>query len=91
MSEIRVLTRKIVTAKKEHVCDASYWFHRYGSVNELNGDELLMYQAAQADKFKILPGQPYLRITGIHEGELTTFRAKIGMNDICVDHDLYHE
>lgn len=80
----RVLTSKLVQAKKHYPCDACYWWHRSGySLDDCEtGEQRMMVEAAQADKWKILPGQMYLKVTGIFEGALTTYRARPGMQAV---------
>jgi hypothetical protein len=45
-------------------------------------DQRMIVDAAQADKWRILPGQQYRRITGICNGALTTYRARPGMQSV---------
>ena len=89
----RVLTSKLVTARKHYPCDASHWWNRSGFTLDdcETSDQRLIVEAAQADHFRILPSQAYLKVTGIQDGELTTFRARPGMHAICHDLDLYGE
>ncbi len=89
----RILTDKTVTARKHYRCDASELWLRSGfRLDDCEtSDQRLMVEAAEADKWKILPGQAYRRVTGIHEGELCTYRARPGMDAVCRDLDLWDE
>ena len=77
----RVLTDDLVQARKHYPCDACYWWGRSGyRLDDCEtGDQRLFVEAAQADKWKILPGQMYRRIKGISDGSVTTYRARPGM------------
>lgn len=83
----RVITDKIMTAKKHHLCDASKQWMRTGyDVSDCETDEQrLIVEAAEADKWRILPGQSYRKVTGIHEGDFCTYRARPGMDAVCND------
>ena len=89
----RVLTDKIVTAKKHYRCDASEQWRRSGyTVADCEtSDQRLMVEAAEADKWRILPGQAYRKVTGIYEGDFCTYRARPGMYSVCNDFDLFDE
>ena len=51
----------------------------------------LMVESAEADKWRILPGQAYRKVTGIHEGDFCTYRARPGMDAVCRDLDMWDE
>ena len=89
----RVFTDKIVTAKKHYRCDASEQWLRSGyTLNDCEtADQRLMVEAAEADRWRILPGQAYRKVTGIHDGELSTYRARPGMDEVCDDLDMWDE
>ena len=80
----RVLTDKLVQARKHYDCDACYWWGRsgYGLDDCETSEQRLIVEAAQADKWRILPGQKYRRIKGVFEGALTTYRARPGMQSV---------
>ena len=48
-----------------------------------------MVEAAEADKWRILPGQAYRKVTGIYEGDFYTYRARPGMDSVCYELDLF--
>jgi hypothetical protein len=80
----RVLTDRLVQARKHYPCDASYhWLQSSYSANDCQSSEQrLIVEAAEADKWRILPGQTYRKVTGIWEGQLTTYRARPGMQSV---------
>ena len=80
----RVLTDEIVQARKHYACDACRQWGRSGySLSDCEtSDQRMIVEAAQADRWRILPGQQYRRITGISEGALTTYRARPGMQSV---------
>ena len=85
-----VLKHELRTARKHYRCDATQWFHDCGmGRNDLTAEQLLMLDAAEADKGRILPGQAYYYTRGVHEGAMFTWRARPGMDRICRDHGLY--
>ena len=89
----RVLTDKLVTAKKAYLCDASQQWLRAGyTVTDCETNEQrLIVEAADADKWKILPGQAYRKVTGIYEGNFCTYRARPGMDSLCIELDLFED
>jgi hypothetical protein len=90
MSSFVVLKRELRTARKHYKCDATQWFHDCGmGRHDLDADQKLMLDAAEADRGRILPGQAYLYTRGVHEGQMVTWRARPGMDSICHDHGLY--
>ena len=60
MSEI-IAAPKEVVARKHHECNACYWFCRAGYADsEFEPDDLLVIQAARANKWRILPGEAHM-------------------------------
>ena len=80
----RVLTDEIVQARKHYACDACRQWGRSGySLSDCEtSDQRMIVEAAQADKWRIRPGQQYRRITVISGGALTTYRARPGMQSV---------
>lgn len=79
-------------ARKHYTCDAFAWFHNCGMRrDELTPDQRLFLDAAEADKGRILPGQVYYYRRGVYEGRMFTWRARPGMESVCVAHNLYDE
>ena len=89
----RVFTDQIVTAKKLYRCDASEQWRRAGyTVADCEtAEQRLIVEAAEADRGLILPGQAYRKVTGIHEGDLCTYRARPGMDEVCRDLEMWDE
>jgi hypothetical protein len=86
-----LLSEKIVTARNNYACDACYWWLQSGlTADDLHSDDQrLILEAAEADKWMILKGQQYLRQTGVQDCQMTTYRARIGMNSVCTELDLF--
>lgn len=80
-----VFSDKSVTARKHYRCDASEQWLRSGyTVVDCETDcQVLFVDAAEADKWRILPGQAYRKIVGIQDGEFYTYRARPGMHAVC--------
>lgn len=79
-------------ARKHYKCDAFALFHNCGMrSDELTPDQQLLLDAAEADKGRILPGQAYHYRRGVHEGRMFTWRARLGLEAVCVAHNLYDE
>ena len=57
----RVIEDKIVVARKPHLCDASLRCNLFGytAADCETDDQRLMVESAEADKWRILPGQLY--------------------------------
>ena len=89
----RVLEDKVVMARKAHRCDASLQWQRSGyTVADCETDEqMLVVKEAEADKWCILSGQAYRKVTGIQDGKLCTYRARLGMDAVCIALDLFDE
>lgn len=89
----RVFADKIVTAKKHYRCDASEQWRRSGyTVDDCEtSEQRLIVEAAEADKWSILPGQKYRKLTGIHDGDFCTYRARPGMDELCAAMDMWGE
>jgi hypothetical protein len=89
----RIFTDKIVTAKKHYRCDAcEQWLRAGYTVDECEtSDQRLAVEAAEVDMWCILPGQAYRKVIGIHEGEISVYRARPGMDAVCRDLDMWDE
>lgn len=87
-----ILKDELRHARKHYKCDAYAWFHACSMRrDELTPEQQLMLDAAEADKGRILPGQAYHYRRGVYEGRMFTWRAKPGMESVCVAHNLYDE
>lgn len=87
----RVIRSATHIAKKTYNCDACYWWLRSGFTLDdcENEEQINAFIDARYDKWKILPGQRYRKIVGIYEGEIVTFKARIDMDDMCKQLDVY--
>lgn len=85
---------KIVKAKKKYKCDASDLFNGLASytINDCETvEQRLLYMNAQADNFKILPGQKYRKTVCIVDGMWQVFRCRLDMDELCNQLKLYEE
>lgn len=89
----RELSRAVVTARKAYRCDACHWWDRsgYGIADCETEEQKHALEEAQANGWKIHPGQKYLRVTGIQDGELVTYRARPDMDELCTALDIFDE
>ena len=80
----RVFSDKLVLARKHHDCDASFWWNQAGMRLEdcQTSEQRLIVEAAQTDKWKILPGQKYIMVSGVLDGRVCTYRARPGMQSV---------
>jgi hypothetical protein len=80
-------------AKKQHDCMASEWIVNALSdiVGMCNYSEKRELVKARRNKWKILPGQKYLRQAMVWGGSLGTFKAIPEMHCICVKYDIYED
>ena len=86
-----VVSDKIVCARKPHRCHASDWWDNLGMAltDCQTDDQRQIVQAAQADKWRILPGQSYRKIVYVEDGAVRTYRARVGMDSVCRELDLF--
>lgn len=84
---------KLVTAKKHYVCQASEQWNRAGyTIDDCEtSDQRLMVEAAIADKWRILPGQKYVKMVGIWDGKFGVYRARPGMHAVCDELEMWDE
>ncbi len=86
---------KVLTpiARKQYHCDASEWIaNTIGwDEDEYDDADISIIRKAGHEHCKILKGTRYLKVSGIWEGEFTTFRAREDLNAICLKYDLYSE
>ena len=89
-----VLSSKILTAKKDHKCDAyNFWISEYikDIIQELTFKEKRSVVRMRLQKGKILTGQKYIRVVSVFDGDFCDFKADIEMDKICSRLDLYEE
>tara|TARA_A200000159_G_scaffold164494_1_gene194366 strand:+ start:27055 stop:27330 length:276 start_codon:yes stop_codon:yes gene_type:complete len=75
-------------ARKAYECDACEWLINVGT-DDLSDDELTLYEQAKNESFSIQPGQTYVKVEGIWDGEFTVFRARLEMHALCIKHNIY--
>jgi len=77
-------------ARKEYHCQASDWIRECGWADgDWSQDEAAAIEAAKTDGWKIHKGERYVYQTGVSDGEMVTFRAKVCLHEICLRHNLY--
>jgi len=88
-----ILSDELVVAKKHHLCDASQKWLRSGYEGSDcdTGDQRKAVLAAEADNWRILPGQKYRKCKGIYDGEFFTYRARIDMDSVTYDLDMWED
>ncbi len=84
-----VSTETRPTARKDYHCDASHWIEQAWPHEDFEPEEQMQIEKAQAEGWKILAGNKYVKVTGIFEGVFTTFRGRPELCDICTKYDLY--
>lgn len=86
----RVLSDDLVIARKHYPCDACDWWDHsgYGLDDCETEEQRMIVEAAQADNWRILPGQTYRRIKGVFEGRFVTYRARPAMQTVVEQLDL---
>jgi len=88
----RSLDIRYLNARKAYDCDACHWWLTNGDTCEVEDeDQRLTIESAEADKYRILPGQRYIRIVGIYDGDFGTYRARPEMHDLIIELDLMPE
>jgi hypothetical protein len=80
-------------ANKEYPCDSWSWLSNCDDIDfsELTFSERKAIAKAKRNGFKIKPGEMYRKVEGKWDGEFTTFRAIIALDDICHKYDIYDE
>ena len=51
--------------------------------------ELTLYEQAKNESFSIQPGQTYVKVEGVWDGEFTVFRARPEVHALCIKHNIY--
>ena len=87
---MELINESTPVARKHYNCDACEWtFNGDIGPEFYTADELLLIDAAKADKRKILPGQQYVKQTLRDGRELLTYRARVDMHKICLKYDMF--
>jgi len=85
---------KIVTASKDYHCMACEWINdawNEAHINQLAVDELIAYQKAKANNFRIKKGEKYIYQAGVYDRSFYVFRGIPEMNYLCHKYELYPE
>jgi hypothetical protein len=77
-------------ARKEYRCQAAEWLEN-DDIEEFTQEEQVIYAAAERENFKILIGTKYIKTQGRYEGEFCVFRARIDLDNICRDNEVYQD
>tara|TARA_R110000851_G_scaffold205271_2_gene357273 strand:- start:448 stop:723 length:276 start_codon:yes stop_codon:yes gene_type:complete len=79
-------------ARKTYHCEASEWIDNSGlEERDFSAKEWAIIENARSENYEIRIGAIYLKIKGKWEGEFSIFRARIDLDKICEDHNLYCE
>ena len=89
----RLLSTKLIKAKKKYRCDASEQWRRSGySIDDCDTvEQKQIVETAEDESWFILPGQMYLKMVGIHDGEFCSYRARPEMDLVCHQMDMWSE
>lgn len=89
---MKLISDTVHTARKTYICDACIAFFNVGiELSELHPDDRLVVADAQADGCRILPGQRYRKAVYVDGGEIVTYRARLSMDALCNDLELFEE
>ena len=85
-----VCESSVRVARKEYDCDAWPWIDNSGLVDEdYTEEQFLVLAEAKKQGCKILKGDKYLHVKGKFEGDWCTYRARLDLNDLCNELDLF--
>lgn len=81
-------------ARKLYNCQAcenilAWWSD--ADIKEMTEPEIADFEIAKAHRFKILPGEQYIKQSGVYDGDFYTFRGIPAMVDICHKYELFNE
>lgn len=85
-----LISEAFVKARKNYPCDACEILRNFLGDEKFTISEYREIVKAKRNGWKIKKGQMYLRQV-LKDGSIYTWRAIIGIDDICRDHDLYEE
>lgn len=79
-------------ARKDYQCDAMDWICNIGyGENEYDPEDWAAIEKARSEGCKILKGQIYVKVSGKWDGEMSVFRARPEINDICRKYEIYSD
>jgi len=76
-------------ARKNYRCEASDWISNSMRYGDLTEEDQAIWEKAKKEGCKILKGTRYKKITGKYEGEMSTYRARLDLDDLCCRYSLY--
>lgn len=89
---LRIISRKIKRAKKEYTCAAcDAWMASATNEIGLSSADTEILDLAEADYWRILPGQSYIWMLCVSDSGLSVFRARPAMDDLCRRHYVYDD
>jgi len=89
---VEVISEERPTARKSHHCMACEWLNQDQIITwGLTFSEYRTYIKASRNRFRIQPGDTYIRQTNKQDGRIITFKAIPEIHAICVRVDAYHE
>lgn len=87
-----ILTDEERMARKFYDCDASEHWRTYSvPPSTLSPCDRLILDGAQADKWKIRPGQRYRYVAFTEGRQLGVYRARLDMDSLCQRHCMYDD
>ena len=80
-------------ARKDYHCQAADWVEEMRGWDEeqFTAEELPIIRQAKKEKYRILKGTKYIKVTGKYDGEFSVFRARKDLDAICKKYDLYED
>jgi hypothetical protein len=87
-----VLNVKTQTARKHYNCDACrLWVNSGYGMHDVSADDYLVVCGAEADRWKIKPGDKYVKVTRRDGRNLVTYRARLDMDSVCKRNNIFDE
>jgi len=87
---ISLLTDEIRVAKKHYRCDAcDAWLDSNYGQKDVDADDWLTVEAAEACGWKILPSTEYRYIRYVEDGRFITVRHRLDMERVCYKYELF--
>jgi hypothetical protein len=89
----KLIRDQIVKSKKEYPCDACKIFNNsnYGLKDLATKKQRNILLDAIADNYLIKKDHMYRKMVGIRDGEFIIYRARIDMDDLCCELDLFDD
>lgn len=92
---IRVIKDTVKKAAKDHICDSCLYIREHLSYNKTGNpfkfSEWRLIAAAKRDNWKILNGQFYHHQVNVLDGDIYTFKSRLGLVSLCIKYELYPE